>query len=64
MTEKDEGSDDYVRLAVSSPPGRPRPGSDAALLADGYAGLAARRSVAEDTALPLEELAARIRAAR
>lgn len=55
-TERDEGSDDYVRLAVSSPPGRPRPGSDAALLADGYASLTALRSVAEDTALPLDDL--------
>ena len=64
VTEKDEGSDDYVRLAVSSPPGRPRPGSDAALLADGYASLTALRSVAEDTALPLEELVSRARAAR
>ena len=45
-------------------PGRPRPGSDAALLADGYASLTALRSVAEDTALPLEELVSRARAAR
>lgn len=63
-TETDEGADDYVRLAVSSPPGRPRPGSDAALLAEGCASLTALRSVAEDTALPLDDLVSRIRPPR
>jgi hypothetical protein len=45
-------------------PGPPRPGSDAALLADGHATLTALRSVAEDTALPLDDLVSRIRPSR
>ncbi|MFC7457701.1 5'/3'-nucleotidase SurE [Brachybacterium sp. GCM10030267] len=60
-TERDEGSDDHVRLAVSSPSARPRPGSDAALLADGYATLTAIRSITEDPAVPLEDLVSRSR---
>lgn len=36
LTEQD---DDYVRLAVEDLPNRPEPGSDAALLADGWATL-------------------------
>lgn len=60
-TERDEGADDYVRLAVSDPTGRPQPGSDAALLAEGYATLTAIRSVTEDPSVALDDLVSRIR---
>ncbi|MGO1201427.1 MAG: hypothetical protein ACTMKY_16150 [Dermabacteraceae bacterium] len=49
---------------MSSPPGRPRPGSDTALLADGYAILTALRSVAADTALRLGDLVSRTESGR
>ncbi|HLS32407.1 MAG TPA: 5'/3'-nucleotidase SurE, partial [Brevibacterium sp.] len=47
-TEADEDSEDSVRLAVSDPTDTPAPGSDAALLAEGFATLTALRSIAED----------------
>lgn len=60
MTEADEDSDDYVRLAVSDATDRPEPGSDAALLAEGYATLTAVRSVTEDHSVALDDLLSRI----
>ncbi|SLM91769.1 hypothetical protein [Brevibacterium yomogidense] len=55
-TEADEDSDDSVRLAVSDPTDPPAPGSDAALLAEGYATLTALRSIAEDPSAPVEDM--------
>lgn len=53
MAEQVEDYDDYVRLAVSDPTDQPRPDSDAALLAEGFATVTAIRSVAEDPSLDL-----------
>lgn len=55
-TEADEDSDDSVRLTVSDPTDQPAPGSDAALLAEGFATLTALRSIAEDPSVPVEDM--------
>ena len=55
-TEADENSDNSVRLAVSDPTDLPAPGSDAALLSEGYATLTALRSIAEDPSTPVEDM--------
>lgn len=55
-TEADENSDNSVRLAVSDPADLPAPGSDAALLSEGYATLTALRSIAEDPSAPVEDM--------
>ena len=47
---------DSVRLAVSDPADLPAPGSDAALLSEGYATLTALRSIAEDPSVLVEDM--------
>lgn len=55
-TEADDESEDSVRLTVADPTDQPSPGSDAALLAAGYATLTALRSVSEDTSVAVDDI--------
>lgn len=53
-----------MRLAVTDPTDRPAPGSDAALLAEGFATLTALRSIAEDPSVPVEDMLHHVRTDR
>lgn len=47
QTTMAHGEDEHARLSVADPPSDQEPGSDAALLADGYATVTSIRSIAE-----------------
>lgn len=62
QTTMSEHADDFIRLTVADATEEPGPGTDAALLAEGYAVVTAVRSVCETSDPPLGELVDALRA--